>query len=102
MRIEWVTEAKANRGAKLVVVDPLYALGIGCRLLRADPAGHRHRFPSPVSSSTRSRNNKVQWDYVKAFTNAPYVMKEGFDFQDGLFTGYDEIKRDYNKVDLGL
>ena len=42
-------------------------------------------------------NNKVQWDYVKAFTNAPYIIKEGFDFHDGLFTGYDEIKRDYNK-----
>ncbi|MGC2397082.1 MAG: formate dehydrogenase-N subunit alpha, partial [Rhodomicrobium sp.] len=40
---------------------------------------------------------KVQWEYVKAFTNAPYIVKEGFGFQDGLFTGYDEAKRDYDR-----
>ena len=42
-------------------------------------------------------NDKVQWEYVKAFTNAPYIVKEGFDYQDGLFTGYDEAKRDYDR-----
>ena len=34
---------------------------------------------------------------MKAFTNAPYIVKEGFGFQDGLFTGYDEAKRDYDR-----
>ena len=32
----------------------------------------------------------MQWDYVKAFTNAAYIVKEGFAYKDGLFTGYDE------------
>ena len=35
-------------------------------------------------------NDKMQWDYVKAYTNARYMVKEGFAYQDGLFTGYDE------------
>ena len=36
---KWVTEAKANRGAKLIVVDPaIHPLGLGCGLLCADPA----------------------------------------------------------------
>src|SRR5262249_53809236 len=43
------------------------------------------------------QNDKVQWDYVKAFTNATYVVKEGFAYQDGLFSGYDETRRDYDK-----
>jgi formate dehydrogenase major subunit len=34
---------------------------------------------------------------VKAFTNASYVVKDGFGYSDGLFTGYDEAKRDYDK-----
>ena len=42
-------------------------------------------------------NDKIQWDYVKAFTNASFVVKEGFGYQDGLFTGYDEARRDYNR-----
>jgi formate dehydrogenase major subunit len=43
------------------------------------------------------QNDKVQWDYVKAFTNAAYVVKEGFGYQDGLFTGYDEARRSYDR-----
>ena len=34
---------------------------------------------------------------MKAFTNAAYLVKEGFAYQDGLFTGYDEAKRDYDR-----
>ena len=94
---KWVTEAKANRGAKLIVVDPRFNRSAAV----AD-------FYAPIRQGTDIAfllgvikycidNNKVHWDYVKAFTNAPYVVKDGFDFHDGLFTGYDEIKRDYNK-----
>jgi formate dehydrogenase major subunit len=95
---KWVTEAKANRGAKLIVVDPRYTRSASV----AD-------FYAPIRQGTDIAfllgvinycigNDKVQWDYVKAFTNAPYVVKDGFDYQDGLFTGYDETKRDYNKA----
>jgi formate dehydrogenase major subunit len=44
------------------------------------------------------QNDKVQWDYVKAFTNAAYLVKDEFSYQDGLFSGYDEAKRDYVKT----
>ena len=95
---KWVTEAKANRGAKLIVVDPRYTRSASV----AD-------FYAPIRQGTDIAfllglinycigNDKVQWDYVKAFTNAPYVVKDGFDYHDGLFTGYDEAKRDYNKA----
>jgi formate dehydrogenase major subunit len=95
---KWVTEAKANRGAKLIVVDP--------RFTRSASVADMY---APIRQGTDIafllgvikyciENDKVQWDYVKAFTNAPYIVKDGFDYQDGLFTGYDETKRDYNKA----
>ena len=94
---KWVTEAKANRGAKLIVVDPRYTRSASVS-----------DFYAPIRQGTDiafllgvinycMQNDKVQWDYVKAFTNAPYVIKDGFDYQDGLFTGYDETRRDYNR-----
>ena len=95
---KWVTEAKANRGAKLIVVDPRFTrsaavadfyapirpgtdiaflLGVINYLHRErqDPAGVRAR-PTPTPS---------------------YIVKDGFAFNDGLFTGYDEEKRDYDR-----
>jgi formate dehydrogenase major subunit len=94
---KWVTEAKANRGAKLVVVDPRFTRSAAV----AD-------FYAPIRQGTDIaflmgvinyciQNNKVQWDYVKAFTNAPYLVKDGFAYADGLFTGYEEAKRDYDR-----
>jgi formate dehydrogenase major subunit len=94
---KWVTEAKANRGAKLIVVDPRYTRSASV----AD-------FYAPIRQGTDIAfllgvinycilNDKIQWDYTKAFTNASYIVKDGFAYQDGLFTGYDEAKRDYNR-----
>jgi len=94
---KWVTEAKANRGAKLIVVDPRFTRSAAV----AD-------FYAPIRQGTDiafllgainycMQNDKVQWDYVKAFTNAPYLIKEGFGYADGLFTGYDETRRDYDR-----
>lgn len=94
---KWVTEAKANRGAKLIVVDPRYTRSASVS-----------DFYAPIRQGTDIafllgvinyciRNDKIQWDYVKAFTNASYVVKEGFAYNDGLFTGYDENKRDYDR-----
>ena len=94
---KWVTEAKATRGAKLIVVDPRYTRSASVS-----------DFYAPIRQGTDIafllgvinyciQNDKVQWQYVKAFTNASYVIKEGFAYKDGLFTGYDENKRDYDR-----
>ena len=94
---KWVTEAKANRGAKLIVVDPRFNRTAAVADVYAPiRQGTDIAFLLGVMKYCID-NNKVHWDYVKAFTNAPYVVKDGFDFHDGLFTGYDEAKRDYNK-----
>jgi formate dehydrogenase major subunit len=94
---KWVTEAKANRGAKLIVVDPRFTRSASVADIYA-----------PIRQGTDIafllglinyciQNDKVHWDYVKAFTNATYMVKPGFSYKDGLFSGYDEAKRDYDK-----
>jgi len=94
---KWVTEAKANRGAKLIVVDPRFTRSASVADLYAPiRQGTDIAFLNGVINYCLS-NNKVQADYVKAFTNAPYLVKDGFDYKDGLFTGYDENRRDYDR-----
>jgi len=96
---KWVTEAKANRGAKLIVVDPRFTRSASV----AD-------FYAPIRQGTDIafllgvmryciENDKVQWAYVKAFTNASYLVKDGFTYSDGLFTGYDAQRRDYDRAE---
>ncbi len=94
---KWVTEAKAHRGAKLIVIDPRYTRTASV----AD-----HYVPIRQGSDIAfllgvirycMETNKVQWEYVKNFTNAALVVKDGYTYQDGLFTGYDAKTRQYDK-----
>lgn len=95
---KWVTEAKHQRGAKLIVVDPRFTRSASV----AD-------FYCPIRQGTDIayllgvinyciQNDKVQWDYVKSFTNASFLVDERFGYSDGLFTGYDDDKRDYDRT----
>src|SRR6516165_4742100 len=94
---KWVTEAKANRGAKLIVVDPRFTRSASVADVYAPiRQGSDIAFLLGVINYC-IENDKVHWDYVKTFTNAPYLVKDGFGYQDGLFTGYDEARRDYNR-----
>jgi formate dehydrogenase major subunit len=94
---KWVTEAKANRGAKLIVVDPRFTRSASVADVYAPiRQGSDIAFLLGVINYCM-RNGKVHWDYVKSFTNAPYIVRDGFGYQDGLFTGYDEARRDYNR-----
>jgi formate dehydrogenase-N alpha subunit len=40
----------------------------------------------------------IQHAYVRAYTNASLIVKEGFGFEDGLFTGYKEDTGSYDKA----
>jgi len=94
---KWVTEAKANRGAKLIVIDPRFTRSASVSDVYAPiRQGSDIAFLLGLINYC-IRNDKVQWDYVKAFTNAAYIVKQGFTYQDGLFSGYDETRRDYDK-----
>ena len=93
-----VTEAKANRGAKLIVVDPRFTRSAAVADVYAPiRQGTDIAFLLGVINYC-IQNDKVQWEYTKAFTNASYIVKEGYAYQDGLFTGYDESQRDYDRA----
>jgi len=94
---KWVTEAKANRGARLIVVDPRFTRSASVADVYAPiRQGTDIAFLNGLINYC-IQNDKVQWEYTKAYTNATYLVKDGFGYQDGLFTGYDESKRDYDR-----
>ena len=94
---KWVTEAKAKRGAKLIVVDPRYTRTASVSDFYAPiRPGSDIAFLMGVIRWCME-NDKVQWEYVLNYTNAAFLVKDEFGWSDGLFTGYDEEKRDYDK-----
>jgi formate dehydrogenase major subunit len=96
---KWVTEAKHHNGAKLVVVDPRFTRSAAVADLYCPiRAGTDIAFLLGVVNYLLS-NGKVHREYVKAYTNASYIVKEGYGFDEaeGLFTGYNAEKRNYNR-----
>ena len=92
---KWVTEAQQQRKAKLVVVDPRFTRSAAVADYYAPiRVGTDIAFLGGVINYMLS-NDKVHMDYVKAYTNATYLIKPEFKFDNGLFAGYDESKRAY-------
>ena len=42
------------------------------------------------------QNNLIHDEYVRNYTNASFIVKQGFGFKDGLFSGYSSDKRSYD------
>src|SRR5579862_5639674 len=70
---KWVTEAKANNAAKLVVVDPRFTRSAAVADLYAPiRPGTDIAFLSGVIRYLLEQN-KIQHDYVRAYTNAGLI-----------------------------
>ena len=94
---KWVIEAKKDRGAKLVVVDPRFTRSAAVSDYYAPiRAGSDIAFLGGVINYLLA-NDKIHHDYVKAYTNAAFLIDEGYKFEDGLFSGYNAEKRSYAK-----
>lgn len=92
---KWVVEAKANNGAKLIVVDPRFTRTAAVADVYAPiRPGTDIAFLSGVMRYLLG-NNKIHQEYTKAYTNASYLVKPGFKFEDGLFSGFDEGRKAY-------
>ncbi len=96
---KWVTEAKAHRGAKLIVVDPRYTRTAAVSDYYAPIRPGTDIAFLMATINWMIQNDKVQWEYVRNYTNASFIVKDGFGWSDGLFSGYDAEKRDYDKSD---
>jgi formate dehydrogenase-N alpha subunit len=94
---KWVTEAKAHNNATFVVVDPRFTRSASVADLYAPlRTGTDIAFLGGVINYLLS-HDKIQHEYVKAYTNAPFIVREGYKFNDGLFSGYDEAARKYDR-----
>jgi formate dehydrogenase major subunit len=93
---KWILRAK-DRGAKVIHVDPRYTR-----------TSARCDYHVPLRSGTDIaflggmihyilENKKYFKDYVLNYTNASFIVSEGFYFKNGLFSGYDKKNRKYHK-----
>ena len=94
---KWVIEAKKDRKAKLIVVDPRFTRSAAVSDFYAPiRSGSDIAFLGGVINYLLS-NNKIHHEYVKNYTNAAFLIDEGFKFDDGFFSGYNGEKRSYAK-----
>lgn len=95
---KWAIEAKRNRNAKLIVVDPRFtrtaATGdLFCQIR----AGSDIAFLGGVIHYA-IENNRVAKEYLTHFTNAAFIIREGFKLpEDGLYSGFDPATQTYDR-----
>jgi len=98
---KWVIEAKHHNKARLVVVDPRFTRSAAMADYYAPiRAGTDIAFLGGVINHLIS-NDKIQHEYVKRYTNAPFLVGPDYQFQDGIFSGYDPAKRNYDVKSWG-
>jgi len=98
---KWVLEAKAKNRARLVVVDPRFTrtAAVADKFAQIRP-GSDIAFLGGVIRHLLETGS-IQREYVVSYTNAAFLVNADFGFEDGLFTGYDEAKRSYDKSSWG-
>lgn len=94
---KWAIEAKKTKNAKIVCIDPRFT---------RTAAVADHYAPLRAGSDIAFllgviryaiENKRFHEDYVKAHTNASYLVSERFKFEEGLFSGFDAGKVEYDK-----
>jgi formate dehydrogenase-N alpha subunit len=94
---KWVTEAKAHNNATFIVIDPRFTRSASVADMYAPiRTGTDIAFLGGVINYLLT-HDKIQHEYVKAYTNAPFIVRADYQFNDGLFSGYDEAAHKYDK-----
>src|SRR2546423_262286 len=95
---KWFMEARRTRNAKLVVVDPRFTRTAAVADLYAPiRPGTDIAFLLGIIRYAIEKK-RYHEDYVKLHTNGPYVIGEKYAFHDGLFSGFDEAKKENQKA----
>src|SRR5215472_10576659 len=95
---KWAIEAKRTRNAKMIVVDPRFTrtaatADMFCQIR----AGSDIAFLGGLIKYAID-NNRIAKDYLVNYTNAAFIVKEGFKLpDDGLFSGFDPTTQVYDK-----
>ena len=87
---KWPVEAKLHRNAKLIVVDPRFTrTATQADLFLQIRAGTDIAFLGGLINYAL-QNNRIAKDYLINYTNAAFIVKDGFKLpDDGLFSGFD-------------
>src|SRR5438309_1841945 len=95
---KWAIEAKRNRNAKMIVVDPRFTRTASTAdLFLQIRAGTDIAFLGGLIHYA-IENNRIAKDYITNYTNAAFIIKEGFQLpDDGLFSGFDAATQVYDK-----
>jgi len=95
---KWVIEAKVKNRARLIVIDPRFTRSAAVADVYAPiRPGTDIAFLGGLIHYLLARD-QIQHEYVKAYTNAPFIVREDYQFENGLFSGYSAEKRSYDKT----
>ena len=99
---KWVIEAKIENNAKLVVIDPRFTRSASVADLHAPiRPGTDIAFLNGVIRYLLEKD-RIQHDYVRAYTNASLIVKEGFAFGGRAVHRLPGEYPQLRQVDLGL
>src|SRR2546421_3023309 len=95
---KWPVEAKLHRNAKMIVVDPRFTrTATQADLFLQIRAGADIAFLGGLINYA-IQNNRIAKDYLINYTNAAFIVKDGFKLpDDGLFSGFDAGATTYDK-----
>src|SRR5438309_3161913 len=93
---QWFMRAKLDRGAKIVHADPRFTRtsAVADTYLRIRTGTDVAYFGGLINHVLQ--NNLFHDVYVRNYTNASFLVKDGYAFNDGLFSGYNASTRSYN------
>src|SRR5436305_4285908 len=95
---KWAIEAKRNRNAKMIVVDPRFTrtAATADMFLQIRAASDIAFLGGMINYAIA--NNRLAHDYLVNYTNAAFIVKEGFKLpEDGLYSGFNPQTQVYDK-----
>jgi formate dehydrogenase major subunit len=95
---KWPIEAKRERNAKMIVVDPRFTrTAATADLFLQIRAGADIAFLGGMIRYA-IENQHIAKEYLVNYTNAAFIIKEGFKLpEDGLYSGFDEATHTYDR-----
>src|SRR3954463_753942 len=95
---KWPIEAKRQRNAKMIVVDPRFTrTAATADLFLQIRAGADIAFLGGLINYAIA-NGRLAKDYLLHYTNASFLVKEGFKLpEDGLYSGFNPTTQVYDK-----
>src|SRR5215831_13888701 len=95
--MNWLTRAK-ERGAYILHVDPRFNRTSSIADVFAKlRSGTDIAFVGGMIKYAIEKN-RIQQEYVREYTNASWIVGDGYSFADGLFSGFDPAKNQYDRT----